>query len=155
VQLYRYFASQSNESYCHNPLCCFSTSNTKVKRIFRYDSVRKLLDTPSYTLINFTKQSTSWEADSRLICQEIPYLLWNAKVHYHVHKNPPMVPILSQMNLVHILTPYVFKVHFSIILPSMLSSPKQIFLSGILRVCVYLSSLSCVLHVPPIWSSSI
>jgi len=26
VQLYRYFASQSNEFCLHNPLCCFSTS---------------------------------------------------------------------------------------------------------------------------------
>jgi len=36
--------SQSSEFCCHNPLCCFSTSNTKGKRIFHYDSVRKLLD---------------------------------------------------------------------------------------------------------------
>jgi len=28
-----------------NPLCCFSTSNIKGKRTFRYNSVRKLLDT--------------------------------------------------------------------------------------------------------------
>jgi len=48
VQLYRYFVSQSGEFCCHGPLCCFSTSITKGKFIFRYDSVRKLLDTPSY-----------------------------------------------------------------------------------------------------------
>jgi len=28
--------SQSSEFCCHNPLCCFSTSNTKGKRIFHY-----------------------------------------------------------------------------------------------------------------------
>jgi len=48
MQLYRYFVSQSSEFCRHNPLYCFSTSNTKGKRIFRYESVRKLLDTSSY-----------------------------------------------------------------------------------------------------------
>jgi hypothetical protein len=45
---YCYFVSQSSEFYRHNPLCCFSTSSTKGKRIFPYDSVRELLDSPSY-----------------------------------------------------------------------------------------------------------
>jgi len=29
-------------------LCCFSTTSTRGKLIFRHDSIRKLLDTPSY-----------------------------------------------------------------------------------------------------------
>jgi uncharacterized membrane protein YjjB (DUF3815 family) len=40
--------SQSSEFCRHNPLCCFSRSVYFCKRIFRYESVRKLLDTPSY-----------------------------------------------------------------------------------------------------------
>jgi hypothetical protein len=36
VQLYRYFVSQSSEVCRHNPLCCFSMSNTKDKHISRY-----------------------------------------------------------------------------------------------------------------------
>jgi len=43
VQMYSYFVSQSSEFCCHNCLCCFSRSVYCCKRIFRYDSVRKLL----------------------------------------------------------------------------------------------------------------
>jgi hypothetical protein len=39
--------SQYSEFCRHNPLCCFSTS-VYYCCLFRYDSVRKLLDTPSY-----------------------------------------------------------------------------------------------------------
>jgi hypothetical protein len=46
VQLYRYFVSQSSEFCRHNPLCCFSRGFIVVH--FVMDSVRKLLDTPSY-----------------------------------------------------------------------------------------------------------
>jgi hypothetical protein len=46
VQLHRYFVSQSNEFCRHNPLCCFSTNVCYC--CFVIDSVRKLLDTPSY-----------------------------------------------------------------------------------------------------------
>jgi hypothetical protein len=48
VKLYRYFVNQSSEFCRHNPLCCFSTSSTKGKRIFPYQLSPK---TFGYTIV--------------------------------------------------------------------------------------------------------
>jgi hypothetical protein len=59
----------------------------------------------------------SSEAANCAATQELPSILRNLRVHYHVHKSPPLVPTLSQIDPVHTTPSYLSKIHFKIVHP--------------------------------------
>ena len=64
-----------------------------------------LTQLPTYLLTHsFTHsmgQNPSWEVNQFTASQEIPHILWNPIVHNRIHRYPPPVPVLSQINPVH------------------------------------------------------
>jgi hypothetical protein len=56
--------------------------------------------------------SPSWEAPNCAATQESPSILWIPEVHCRVHKSPPLVPILRQINPIHTIPSYISKIQF-------------------------------------------
>jgi hypothetical protein len=72
----------------------------------------------AYLLIYLLKElSPSKEAANCAATQELPSILRNPKIHYRVHKSPPLVPILSQVDPVRTISSYLSKINFNIAHP--------------------------------------
>jgi hypothetical protein len=55
------------------------------------------------------KLNPSLQAASYAANQELPNNLWNAQIHYHVHRSPSLVPIMNQINPAHTIPSYLTK----------------------------------------------
>jgi len=79
----------------------------------------------SFDILTYSiEQSPSLEANLFSGSQEIPRILWNSKVHYRIHKSPPPVSFLSQIDADHVPTSHFLTIQLNIILPSLPGSSK-------------------------------
>jgi hypothetical protein len=88
------------------------------------------------------EHSPSWEANRFEASQEILRILRNPDVYYLIHKYPPTVSILSQLNPVHTTTLYFLKIHLNIILPSTPRSPQKTVMN-LREICSPAEMLLC------------
>jgi hypothetical protein len=86
------------------------------------------------------------------VFSQILRLLWGSKIRYHVQDSPNPILIVSHLNPVHSLTPYLF----NIISHSTADFPNKC-LPTVFRPRIFeqFSSVPCVLHSPRISSSVI
>ena len=78
----------------------------------------------THSLIHSMQHSPSCEANQFSASQKIPRILRNSQVHSGIHKCLTPVPILNQLDPVHIPKSHFLKIHLNITLPSMPGSPK-------------------------------
>jgi hypothetical protein len=76
------------------------------------------------------KVSPSWEDANCADTHEFPSILFNPKVHCRVHKSPPIVPILSQIDPVNTTPPISLRSILTLSTNLRLHLPTGLFPSG-------------------------
>jgi hypothetical protein len=73
---------------------------------------RAQIDATSEKHINLTPRNRTLleKPVSSRVDKKYPRITWNLKVHYRVYKSPPLVPIVSQLNPINVLSFCFFKV---------------------------------------------
>jgi hypothetical protein len=134
-----------------------SLSNGVVVNKFRHFDLRKKYQITLRTyllaclLACCMDQSPSWEANRFWTGQEILCILWNPKVYFYIHKRPPPVPILSQLNLVQTPHPTSWKPILILCSHLRLDLPNGLLNSSFPTKHLYAPLLTPhVLHAPPI-----
>jgi hypothetical protein len=83
--------------------------------------------------------SPSREADNCAANHEFPNNIWNPMIHYRIHKSPPLIRILSQVNPIHNISIYLTKINFNIVHIHTSSSsqwPLSFWLSHQCPICI-------------------
>ena len=105
----------------------------------------------NYLLTYSKEHSPSWEANRFSASQEIPCILWNPKVHYRIHKCPPTVPILSQLDAFRAPRNTSWRTILILSSHPSLGLPSGLFTSSFPTKSLYTLLLATyVLHAPPI-----
>jgi len=74
-----------------------------------------------YLHIYIVEQSCAWKSN-QFSPSQIPYIVWNPKVCYHIYESPPPVPLLSQINQVLAPTSCFVVLSFRLCLDVLLTS---------------------------------